>query len=531
MNPWRSDGRRDLWLPVLVGLLGTLASLAAWGFMVADRREQILGAAHETADGTRESAEVALRRQVEALRDVRDLWRAIDAPSGDAPPTDLSEWIERAAGLTSLEVERMDVDGAAGAAREGLSREQAETLLAGAEVIVGPTDAPDGAVVYDVIVPLERPDGATGLLVARFDVASFLEEVLAARAHGYALIVGWQGREIYRRGVSSADRWQGWWKSEATVSLPLGGTWDFVLRPTPDFAALRLTPIPHYFLATGLVLSLVLAVLTHQIRLVVRQSRFLAATNRALEQRGVELESRVADRTRDLEEAVNELEAFNYSVSHDLRSPLGAILNFANILEDDYRGKALDADGEEILKRIRRSAERSIELLDGLLKLSRAGRAALRIDRVDMTNLARETFDQARAAEGGNENLELSIEPLPEARGDRDLLANVFANLFGNALKYSRGQEKRRITVSGRVEGGECVYEVSDNGSGFDMRFAGKLFGLFERLHSCDDIEGTGVGLAVVGRIIKRHGGRVWAEGRIGEGARFTFALPKAEVS
>jgi len=255
MNPWRSDGRRDLWLPVLVGLLGTLASLAAWGFMVADRREQILGAAHETADGTRESAEVALRRQVEALRDVRDLWRAIDAPSGDAPPTDLSEWIERAAGLTSLEVERMDVDGAAGAAREGLSREQAETLLAGAEVIVGPTDAPDGAVVYAVIVPLERPDGATGLLVARFDVASFLEEVLAARAHGYALIVGWQGREIYRRGVSSADRWQGWWKSEATVSLPLGGTWDFVLRPTPDFAALRLTPIPHYFLATGLVLS------------------------------------------------------------------------------------------------------------------------------------------------------------------------------------------------------------------------------------------------------------------------------------
>jgi len=111
------------------------------------------------------------------------------------------------------------------------------------------------------------------------------------------------------------------------------------------------------------------------------------------------------------------------------------------------------------------------------------------------------------------------------------MLANVFANLFGNAHKYSRGQEKRRITVSGRVEGGECVYEVSDNGSGFDMRFAGKLFGLFERLHSCDDIEGTGVGLAVVGRIIKRHGGRVWAEGRIGEGARFTFALPKAEVS
>jgi len=147
-----------------------------------------------------------------------------------------------------------------------------------------------------------------------------------------------------------------------------------------------------------------------------------------------------------------------------------------------------------------------------------------------MTALARETFAQARAAEDDGE-VEIVIAPLPDATGDRTLLGDVFANLFSNALKYSRGQEKRRITVAGRVEDGECVYQVTDNGAGFDMRFADKLFGLFERLHRGDEIEGTGVGLAMVGRIVKRHGGRVGAEGEPGRGARFWFALPIRETS
>jgi len=274
----------------------------------------------------------------------------------------------------------------------------------------------------------------------------------------------------------------------------------------------------------------VLAVLTHQLRVIVRQSRFLEANNRSLESRGAELASKVAERTEELEEAVVELEAFNYSVSHDLRSPLGAILNFSFILEEDYRERPLDAEGLEILGRIRRSASRATALLEDLLRLSRAGRAALTVQPVDMTVLARETFAQVRAAEDDHA-IELHVDPLPPAEGDRALLGDVFANLFGNACKYSRGCEKRRIEVSGRVENGENVYEVADNGQGFDMRFADKLFGLFERLHGNDEIEGTGVGLAMVSRIVKRHGGRVWAFGQPGKGARFSFSLPQREAS
>ena len=123
------------------------------------------------------------------------------------------------------------------------------------------------------------------------------------------------------------------------------------------------------------------------------------------------------------------------------------------------------------------------------------------------------------------------MSPLPEARGDRTLLGEVFSNLFSTALKYSRGREKRRVEASGRIEDGECIYEVADNGHGFDMRFADKLFGLFERLHADDGIEGTGVGLAITARIVQRHGGRVWAEGEPGKGACFGFSIPLRETS
>jgi len=374
-----------------------------------------------------------------------------------------------------------------------------------------------------------REDHA-GVLVGRFVVAPFLEQVLYARARGYAISVLWNGEEIYSRGSPSTDRWQTWWRAEEEVVLPMGGRWRIVQRPTPEFAAARLTPTPHYLLAAGIMLSGVLAVVAYQLRVIARQARFLKASNRALERRGDELEARVAERTAALEDAIAELEAFNYSVSHDLRSPLGAILNFAMILEEDYRDRALGDEGVAILGRISRSATRATALLEDLLQLSRAGRAALSFESVDMAALARETFAQVQAA-ADDRDIELQIEPLPEAICDRILVGNVFANLFSNALKYSRGREKRCVVVRGRVSDGECIYEVADNGHGFDMRFEDKLFRLFERLHNNDEIEGTGVGLALVARVVKRHGGRVWAKGVPHEGACIGFSLPTRESS
>jgi two-component system sensor kinase len=225
---------------------------------------------------------------------------------------------------------------------------------------------------------------------------------------------------------------------------------------------------------------------------------------------------------------VAELRAFNQTVSHDLRSPLGAVLNFASILEEDYRDRPLDAEGLAIVQRIRLSAGRATELLDGLLTLSRAGRAALELEVIDLTALALEIFAQVRVSED-DRDVECVVEDLPQAWGDRPLIGDVFANLFSNALKYSRGCEKRRIVVRGAADGGECVVEVADTGRGFDMRFQERLFGMFERLDPDDGVAGTGAGLAIVERIVRRHGGRVWAEGRPGEGARFFFTLPRPQ--
>jgi signal transduction histidine kinase len=310
-----------------------------------------------------------------------------------------------------------------------------------------------------------------------------------------------------------------------------------VHTPTRELAAAWLTPEPHYLLGVGIALAIAFGLLAHQLRMSVFQSRALAAGNRSLQagnrslEAGAEelreltevLEARVAERTA-------ELEAFNHSISHDLRSPLGAILNFAAILESEYRDR-LDANGLDMLERIRKSAVRGSELLEGLLRLSSAGRGTLVKAELDMNALARESFAQARVSEL-DADAEFVLEPLPNARGDRTLIGEVLFNLFENALKYSRGCEKRCVTVRGRLENGQCVYEVSDNGCGFDMKYADKLFGLFERIHSSrDGPEGTGVGLALVARIVQRHGGRVSAEGKVDSGARLTFTLPPGRAA
>jgi len=230
---------------------------------------------------------------------------------------------------------------------------------------------------------------------------------------------------------------------------------------------------------------------------------------------------------RRVEEALRaanaELERFTYSVSHDLRAPLRAIDGYARALDED-RGPTLDAEARRLLAVIRDNAKRMGHLIDALLNFSRLGRQPLGRARVNMSELARGVVEELRRAAG--QDVEVALQPLPAATGDATLLRQVFANLIGNALKFSRGRPRPRVEIGARQEGGEAVYYVRDNGAGFDMRYADKLFGVFQRLHHVDEFEGTGVGLALAHRIVERHGGRVWAEGKVGEGATFYFTLP-----
>lgn len=226
-----------------------------------------------------------------------------------------------------------------------------------------------------------------------------------------------------------------------------------------------------------------------------------------------------------LEHANKELEAFSYSVSHDLRAPLRAIDGFSRILLEDH-GSKLDGDAPRLLGVIRSNTQNMGRLIDDLLAFSRLGRKQIERSQIDMTEVARNVFAQLDPTSSEPAS-HFCLEALPSAQGDPAMVRQVFTNLISNALKYSRTNEQQRIQVGGYSQSGERVYYVKDNGVGFEMDYADKLFGVFQRLHSAEEFEGTGVGLAIVQRIIHRHGGRVWAEGKVNEGATFYFTLPR----
>ena len=232
-----------------------------------------------------------------------------------------------------------------------------------------------------------------------------------------------------------------------------------------------------------------------------------------------ELEQRIAE----LNDLNVELEAFSFSVSHDLRAPLRAIRGFSEMLEENTPD--LDAESRQLLDQVTGSAEQMGELIEGLLSFSRLGRQEMRRVTVDMRELATRVFDEAVTADGWEADLGTGI--LPPATGDPLLLHQVYTNLIGNALKFSSKVPHPALEVGSLSDGGEVVYFVRDNGVGFDMAYADKLFGVFKRLHSEDEFEGTGIGLANVQRIVHRHSGRIWAESIPGEGAAFYFTIPE----
>ena len=244
-------------------------------------------------------------------------------------------------------------------------------------------------------------------------------------------------------------------------------------------------------------------------------------------QLNLELEERVRQRTAQLETANKELEAFSYSVSHDLRAPLRAVDGFGGILAEEHASR-LDEEGLRVVGVIRREAARMGQLIDDLLAFSRVGRGEMRSVEIDMTLLARTVFEECAAA-AVDRKTRLSLGTLVPATGDPRLIRQVLANLLSNAIKYTKPRTEAEIELGSRADGKECVYWVKDNGVGFDPKYAGKLFGIFQRLHSEDQFEGTGVGLALVQRIVLRHGGRVWAESKLDEGAVFYFTLPNGK--
>ena len=264
---------------------------------------------------------------------------------------------------------------------------------------------------------------------------------------------------------------------------------------------------------------------------VVRRARLRAAqvkeqlesANRELEAANIELQAV----NKGFVAANKELEAFSYSVSHDLRAPLRAIDGFSRILMEEY-APHLEPDALRYLQLVRDNTGQMGNLVGDLLASSRLSRQAPRKQAVKTTALIRQVLDELGAETDGRQ-VEFKVAEMPECQADPSLLKQVWINLLSNALKYTGQRDPARIEIGWKKENSEQVFFVKDNGTGFDMQYAHKLFGIFQRLHRAEDYEGTGIGLAIIQRIVHRHGGRVWAEGQVDEGAAFYFSLPFVE--
>jgi len=237
------------------------------------------------------------------------------------------------------------------------------------------------------------------------------------------------------------------------------------------------------------------------------------------------LEQKVLERTEQLESVNKELESFSYSVSHDLRAPLRAVHGYAKMLKEDYGGQ-VDAEANRLMGNVINNAKKMGQLIDDLLTFSRLGRKELTKSIIPIHDMVTNIWDEIKN-EKENRNIEFKLNTLLPVEGDSVTIKQVWVNLISNAVKYSRLKENAIIEINSESNTDETIYHIRDNGAGFDMRYAKKLFGVFQRLHTDEEFEGTGVGLAIVHRIVSKHGGRVWAEGAVNEGATFNFSLPK----
>lgn len=407
--------------------------------------------------------------------------------------------------------------------------------------------APPQINVFAVAAPITRPDGdIAGFLVLQLRIETFLEWIggIDVGRDGFVYVTDSRGQIAFHsklpasgdiRDVSTLPLVQRLRRGERGVEIaadPFGQQetvsayspvarygWGVIAQqPTHIAFAARNEQLRRLLAAYAVIFVLcgAIAYLVSRIAVQLRQAaQDLTAKT--------ELERLVAERTVRLETVNKELESFTYSVSHDLRSPLRAVSGFAKMLEEDC-AESLDDEGRRLIKVIRDNSRRMGQLIDDLLAFSRMGRKALAFTEIDMNEQVKATLAELTSGEAATR---FGITPLPAAVGDAALVKQVWVNLLSNAVKFSGKRGQPVVEVSGRVEDDAGIYCVKDNGVGFDMAYYDKLFGVFQRLHSPEDFPGTGVGLAIVQRVVSRHGGRVWAEGREGEGAAFYFTLPR----
>jgi signal transduction histidine kinase len=529
---------------LVILVLGSTLSLLLWTTLSRNRELEVERQTQWYATAIGDVVEAEFERLVVSTRRRAQLW-AIGAFTEDEETwrEDVEIFLAENPGL--LAVLRADSNWEMAGTPEGkqiLREVLPEARRTHAEVdsefVAGPFPTTDGLDVFALQVRASSDATDTRSVFGVFDARQMIERLVGTMAPGYGVAVRSARYDLYSRTPASGGTLARPDATKtATITIPGGNPWILDVWPETGSMVMSAERGPAIALAGGLLLSALMAAAVHFGTLAWRRERMLRRVNAALEvqiddtRRGqgelrelsAALEARVAQRTAELNDTIVDLETFNYSVSHDLRGPLGAVINFAAILQEDYADQ-IDATGKDYLQRIIGSASNAVSMMDALLAFSRSGRAELRKVELDMQRVVKEVCRDL-AATTPELLSDIKIGDLPIAFADENMMRFVFTNLIGNACKFTRPGESPRVEVGGHFGANEIVYFVRDEGIGFDMRFAEKLFKVFERLHAAEGYGGHGVGLAIVARMVRRHGGRVWAQGAVGKGATFSFTV------
>ena len=538
--PWR------ILVPLFITLTGAALTGYAWlteQEQIRENRERLLRA---TVRSNVSAIAARVRRNVTDLRELAKYWQLYGLGDRAAWRFDVSLFLDEHRGISWISWVGRDSSDFRVAAQDTTVVPDTVVVAMARESVHQPAGTEISSIESEsgffVSVPVRTPEDSVGVLFAGLRADSIiiatsgpLQSILALEVRSPG------GRRICSIGTPAAESPE-WMIVQENLESPTGETWILEYRPTTAYFDFDRSHTSQFFLWAGILLSAALGALAFQFMRLREFSKALTGANRELDYRlrelsraderlresNIQLEKNVQQRTAQLNEAVEEISAFGHSISHDLRSPIGAIMNFAAVLEEDY-GERLNGEGMRILGRIRNSGQTATYLLDRLVQYLWAGRKEPERTQLDMNEVARAAWAEARSGDAAAAGVEFEMGTLPAAHGDPELLHRVFVNLFGNALKYTRNREERHIEVTGFQEDGWCTYAVADDGVGFQPEDGQHLFQPFRRLHGSKSFEGSGLGLAITAKIVRRHGGKVWAESDGIRGARFFFTLPCAE--
>jgi signal transduction histidine kinase len=523
-----------LFAPLLLVIIILIATVAAWKALSIHETEQISRIAEAESYATRSGLVRNIDSMLRAFRDVQSYWSTYGHLPRDQWSSDASIELAHFAGVEaiiwsdsgrSIRYARTTENPVLNYRPTDKEWAAYEELLAKAESIegesmLGPFVDDKGNTSYEIYVV--GTDRGEGTLVAVVDADIACAQLLADDSPGYAISIHWKDALLYQRGQPGSDLPPEWTR-EGVIQNSMGAAWTVTHTPTDEFARTLQTPAVSAVLVAGVAIAFLVGLLVFENARANRRATAAVRAEREVFELNRDLESQIAQRTQELKERSADLVTIADSVAHDMRNPLNSISLNAQLLEQQFSTE-LGQDGQTILRQILRGIQGINEILERLLRLSIVSNSVFTRKRLQMRALVTRIFEELVSAEP-LPPVELQLHDLPDANADPNLVPTLLLNLLSNALKYTRGKAERRVQVGSEFVDQSTTYFVKDNGIGFDAESTSRLFKPFERLNNNLEKDGLGLGLDIAARIVQRHNGRIWAEGKPGDGATFYFTL------